>query len=501
MSRRSLVTLVGLRDPWFYEPHEDGRQLGPVLSMVEERRFDRVVLLVRPFRQDQGELTRAALRERQPALRVEVRSVQWSDSTYHPEIVGELRRVWHALIQQDPEDDYSISLQSGPPEVHACWVLLHVAGEVRARLLNVKRTVHNGLAGPRGLRELDWSQPLAEVTPETLSLLAPRRARFDDSELQDPATTVPRHFFARRTLEQAVLMSRHRAPLLISGEPGTQKHYLAAMVHRLSRREAGPLIILNCGSLPVHLFDEVFFGGGTGAGEGEGKLVQADGGTLVLLKIHQVPGEILARLFRTVDDGYYYPAGSRRSTAVDVRLIGTTDRDIEEEVRQGRFPSDLWARLQASILRVPPLRERKEDILVLANEELERLNRRLPRPRRLSRAAIARLEAHSWPSNLSELQRVLEQAVVNAEGPVIDASDLDFDLGVNLSNVFTSLEPRMHRGFSLPDYLRNLKYELVRSALRKTGGSKSEAARLLGVTPQAVHKYAQALSRTDRRRS
>jgi two-component system response regulator HydG len=205
-------------------------------------------------------------------------------------------------------------------------------------------------------------------------------------------------------------------------------------------------------------------------------------------------------LFRAVDDGYYYAAGSRRSTPVDVRLIGTTDRDVEEEVRHGRFPPELWARLQASILRVPPLRERKEDIAVLASEELERLNRRVPRPKRLTRSALARLESHSWPSNLSELQRVLEQAVVNAEGSVIDAPDLDFDLGVNLSNVFTRLEPRMRPGFSLPEYLRNLKYELVRSALRKTGDSKSEAARLLGVTPQAVHKYAATLSRLARGR-
>lgn len=493
MSRRTLVTFVGLRDPYYHEPFDDGRQLGPVLSVLSERSFERVILLIRSFRQEQGEATRVVLEKRQPSLQVVVKTVHWSDSTYHPEILAELRRVWALLLKDAPDDDFTVSLLSGPPEVHACWVLLHTAGEVVARLINATRTVHDGLAGPRGLRELEWSQPLAKITPEALSMLTPQRERFDESDLQDPTTMVPRHFFARRTLEQSVLMSRHRSPVLICGETGTQKHYLSAMIHRLSRRQAGPLIVLNCGSIPTHLFEVVLFGESVEGGDG--KLVQADGGSLVLLKLHQIPGEMLLKLFRALDDGSFYARGSRRATKMDVRLLATTDRDLEDEVRLGRFPAEIWKRLQASVLRLPPLRERKDELLALANEELERLNRSLPRPKRLSRAAVARLESHTWPSNVSEFRRVLEQAVVSAEGPVIDASDLDFDLGVNLSNLFTSLEPRMHRGFSLTSYLRNLKYELVRSALRKTGGRQSEAARLLGVTPQAVHKYSTALAR------
>jgi DNA-binding NtrC family response regulator len=138
------------------------------------------------------------------------------------------------------------------------------------------------------------------------------------------------------------------------------------------------------------------------------------------------------------------------------------------------------------LVTVPPLRERPGDVLRLAKDELERLNRASPRPKRFSPAALAKLESHRWPSNVSELRRVVEHAVLTAEQPAIQPDDLDFELAVNLANVFTTAVPRLREGFSMMDYLRAMKLELVRGALRKTGGNQSKAARLLGLTPQAV---------------
>lgn len=487
MSRKTLLTFVGLRDPYYHDALDDGRLKGPVLTVLDERSFDRVVLLGRLHREDHLTRTRQALQELHPKLRIEVQAVEVADSTYHPAILAELRRILTQLRRDAPADDYSISLLAGTPEIHACWVLLAAAGEFPARLLNFRRTVHNRLAGPRKLRELDWSEPLASISPETLSLLAARRDRQDDSELQSPAHTAPRHYFARRSLEQAVLLSRHTSPVLIGGEPGTQKHYLAALIHQLGNRQSGPLLILNCGTLPDHLFESVLFG--EPGEEANGKLQQAAAGTLVLLKIQQVPGPVLTRLLKALDDGYYYGPRGKVPVRVNVRLVGTTDHDLDTEVRLGRFPEPVWQRLQSGLLRLPPLRERPGDISMLAREELERLNRSLPRPKRFSVAALARLESHRWPSNVSELRRVVEQAVVNAEQSTIQAGDIDLDLSVNLANVFTATAPRIRDGFSMQDYLRSVKHELVRSALGKTGNNQSEAARLLGITPQAVSKY------------
>lgn len=486
MARTTLLTFVSYRDPYYRESHDDGRLKGPVLTLIEERRFDRIVLFARPHRQEELERTRVVLRELHPKLKVEVVDTELDDSTYHPAIVAALRRILGRLRQSAPDDDYAISLLAGTPEIHACWVLLVASGEFPARLLNLRRTVHESMAGPRILRELDWSEPLAAIRPETLSLLAARRDRWDDAELQGPTANVPQNYFVRRSIEQAVQLGRHVTPLLISGEPGTQKQHMAALVHEFGPRRAGPLVIFNCATLPESLFESALFGDDTE--DATGKLRQADGGTLVLIKIQHVPAGVLTRLVMAVDDGYFY--GSRNSVPITarVRLIGTTDRDLEEEVRRGRFPAEIWRRLQSSMVRLPPLRERPGDIALLARGELTRLNRTLPRAKRFSAAALAKLESHPWPSNIAELRRVVEQAVVNAEGAVIDSPHIDLDLSVSLSNVFAQAVPRLREGFSLEAYLRTVKHELVRAVLRKTGGNQSQAARLLGVTPQAVSK-------------
>jgi hypothetical protein len=135
MSRRTLVSFVGLRDPFYHDVHDDGPMKGPLLTVLDERRYDRVILLGRTHRQDQLDRTSAALRTLHPKLPVEVRMLHLSDSTYHPEILSELRRVLSQLRRDTPKDDYSISLLSGPAEIHACWVLLAASGEFPARLL------------------------------------------------------------------------------------------------------------------------------------------------------------------------------------------------------------------------------------------------------------------------------------------------------------------------------------------------------------------------------
>lgn len=487
MPRRTLLTFVGLRDPFYHDQYDDGRLKGPVLTVLDERTFDRVVLFGRLHREEHLERTRQALRELHPKVRVETQAVHMADSTSHPDILAELRRILAQVRRDAPADDYSISLIAGTPEIHACWVLIAAANEFPARLLNFRRTVHNRLAGPRTLRELDWSEPLAAIKPETLSFLARRGERLDDTELQSPATAAPRNYFARRSLEQAILLGRHDSPVLVRGEPGTQKHYMAALIHQLSNRQSGPLIIVNCATLPSQLVEVVLFGE---PGEEEnGKLHQASGGTLVLLKIQQVPEPVLVRLLKALDDGYYYGGRARAPIRVNVRLVGTTDRDLENDVRLGHFPAVAWQRLQAGLIHLPSLRERPGDIPLLAREELERLNRAAPRPKRFSPAALARLESHHWPSNVSELRRVVEQAVVNAEQSTIQASEIDLDFAVNLENVSAITPPRIRKGFSMQDYLRTVKHELVRAALAKTDNNQSEAARLLGITPQAVSKY------------
>jgi DNA-binding NtrC family response regulator len=492
MARPILVTFTGSTDPYYTEGHEDGRLKGPVLSILDSRVFGRVVLVGRTHRREEVERTRAAIGHLHPKLSVTVRTIELADSTHHAEILGQLRPLLADLLREADGQSLQISLLSCPPEVHACLVLIVAAGEVPARLLNFRRTVHDGLAGPRQLRELDWSKPLARLTPDTLALLATKRDRWDDADLQAPDHLVPRHYFTPRTMEQAMHLSRHVAPVLICGEPGTQKQLFAALLHQLGSRHNGQLIILNCASLAGPIISAVLFG--EDSRETDGKLRQADGGTLVLIKCQHLPAKVMLDLLKAADDGHYYVGRSRTPVRMNSRLVFTTDRDLESEVRLTRFPAEAWERFKLNAVTLPPLREHPADIALLAHDELERLNRTLPRPRRFSSGALAKLESHSWPSNISELRRVVEHAVVQAEQTTIQETDIALDLGVNMANLVTVSPPRIRQGFSLEDYLRSVKFDLVRAVLRKTRGNQSEAARLLGVTPQAISKYKSSLA-------
>jgi len=500
MPRQTLVTFTGAHDPWYREPHEDGWQRGPVLSVLAQRTYDHVVLLGRPHRQEELARTHQAVRERHPRVGVEVRALELADTTHHAEILAQLRPQLGALREARPADQFTVSLLSCPPEVHACLVLIVAAGEFPARLLNLRRTVHGGFAGPTQLRTLDWSEPLARLDPAKLAQLAARRDRWDDAEQQGPGSLVPRHHFTVRSVEQALHLCRHDTPLLIRGEPGCQKQLYAALLHQLGPRQHGPLIIFNCATLPAALFEAVLFGEEGRAADG--KLQQAATGTLVLIKCQHIPAATLERLLQAAAEGHHYAAGrERQPVRVDCRLILTTDRDLDAEVRQGRFSAEAWRQLKLNTVTLPPLRDHPADIALLAHDELERLNRTLPRPKRFSTAALAKLESHSWPSNISELRRVVEHAVVASDQPTIQAADIALDLALNMANVFNPAAPRIRAGFSLEDYLRSVKYDLVRSVLRKTANNQSEAARLLGVTPQAVSQYLRALQPGPGRRT
>lgn len=151
----TLLTFVGHRDPSYTEPHEDGRLKGPILAVLDERIFDRVVLLVRPQRREQTERLKTAVRESHPHLAVETVELEFNDAAHHPRILAAIRPALARLRRARPDDRYTISLLSGTPEIHACWVLLVAAGEFPARLLNLCRSAQNGLAGPRQLRVLD----------------------------------------------------------------------------------------------------------------------------------------------------------------------------------------------------------------------------------------------------------------------------------------------------------------------------------------------------------
>ena len=238
----------------------------------------------------------------------------------------------------------------------------------------------------------------------------------------------------RQILSQIELVAPTEASVLILGETGTGKELVAHEIHRRSRRQEGPLIRVNCASIPRDLFESEFFGHVKGAFTGAikdraGRFETAEGGTIFLDEIGDVPLEMQGKLLRVIQDKLYERVGEDRTRRANVRIIGATNRDLKKAVAAGRFREDLFYRLHVFPIQVPPLRERKEDIPTLAGHFVQRSVRELKcLGPRLTRAGIAKLQGYDWPGNVRELRNVIERAVILARGGV-----LDFELPVTIS--------------------------------------------------------------------
>ena len=195
-----------------------------------------------------------------------------------------------------------------------------------------------------------------------------------------------------------------------------------------------------------------------------------------------------AKLLRVLQDGLIEPIGEKKAHKVDVRIIAATNQDLRKAIQRGRFREDFFYRLNVGEIRLPALCDRKSDIPKRALQILDRMNATLRRPRRLSPGALARLQNHSWPGNVRDLENVTERSVRLARQEVLDADDLMIAEPVTYADPLVAL-PEPHAGFSLDEYLTSARKQLILRALEAARGNQSEAARLLGITPQAVHKF------------
>jgi transcriptional regulator with GAF, ATPase, and Fis domain len=298
----------------------------------------------------------------------------------------------------------------------------------------------------------------------------------------------------RHIVSQIDLVAPTDASVLILGESGTGKELVAREIHNRSRRKDKPQVRVNCASIPKELFESEFFGHARGAFTGAikdraGRFEAAEGGTLFLDEIAEVPLDLQSKLLRVLQEKRYERVGEDRTRLADVRVIAATNRDLKQAVAAGRFREDLYYRLNVFPIQVPSLRERMEDVPLLAKHFIESSIRELrcPKPR-LTRAAITKLQNYNWPGNIRELRNVIERAVIISRGGV-----LDFDLPVEES-VSMPHRPAREKNEGEPDFLtevelqrrerENLLQILERSNWKVMG--PDGAAELLGVKPTTL---------------
>ena len=299
----------------------------------------------------------------------------------------------------------------------------------------------------------------------------------------------------RHVLQQVETVASSDSTVLILGETGTGKELIARAVHQRSRRRDKPLVRVNCSSIPKELFESEFFGHARGAFTGAikdraGRFEAAAGGTLFLDEVSEIPLELQSKLLRVLQEKCYERVGEERIRRADVRIVAASNRDLKKEVAAGRFREDLYYRLNVFPLKVAALRERKEDIPLLATHFVELLVKQLrcPKPR-LTQAGIETLQGYDWPGNIRELRNVIERAVIFARGGV-----LDFDLPVTGSSTdLTSFGPRdgdqAEAKYLTESEMQRRKRENLFAVLQKTGWrikGVDGAAELLGVKPTTL---------------
>ncbi len=275
---------------------------------------------------------------------------------------------------------------------------------------------------------------------------------------------------------------------LICGESGTGKELIARGIHLSSDRSEGPFVSINCASLPEALAESLMFGHRKGSFTGAlndhiGYLRSADGGTLFLDEIAELPLNTQAKFLRFLESGECLPVGEVQARKPDVRVIAATHRDLNSEVRKGRFREDLFYRLNVVPLTLPPLRNGGKDIELLLERFLREASRRFGSPRpRFSGAALKIMRTYDWPGNVRELRNLAERMAVLFSDCTVDSTNLPAEM---FSRSMQGRNGGRESGYTLPKQgivLDELEADIIRQALDRTDGNRSRAARLLGLT-------------------
>ncbi len=399
-----------------------------------------------------------------------------------------------AVLARNVVGDDQLATENSRGEIDVESVIIAPVRDREGLLRGMIHLTTTAGEAPLGSDDLEYVVAVAEILAESLSNLSDRKrlsrslrhSRKQVEQLQqqlgDKVRIVGRSKAITEVVQQIRLAAPTSATVLVLGESGVGKELVAAALHHASSRKDGPLVCLNCAALSPTLLESELFGHEKGAFTGatdrkRGKFEAADGGTLMLDEIGEMSAEIQAKFLRVLEGHPFERVGGHEPIRVDVRVVAATNRDLQSMVRDGHFRQDLYYRLHVIEIVVPPLRQRGNDCLLLAQYFLDRFNSEIGRKiEGFTEAAKARLVNYPWPGNIRELKNVVERAVVLNTKSEIDESDLSLAPAVkggsaNVAGSDSAIEMT----------LAKLEQSHIERVLRHTSGNKSRAAAILGI--------------------
>jgi len=322
----------------------------------------------------------------------------------------------------------------------------------------------------------------------------------DDMIAADPRT--------RNVLALAAKVAETDASIMLTGESGTGKEVFARYIHQHSRRRTGPFVAINCAAIPENLLEATLFGYEKGSFTGAqtsqaGKFEQAQGGTILLDEISEMPMGLQAKMLRVLQEREVERVGGKKPIALDIRILSTSNRDMMREVQAGRFREDLYYRLNVFPLAIPSLRERPADVLPLARHFIERHGERIGKTAKIADEAAAILAAWRWPGNVRELENTVQRAVIVASGDTISADDVRLCLPdpagqsqmtpavdslafEGASAGHGALERQSNQQDGKPASMRDLERQHILDTLKAVGGSRKKAVEKLGISERTL---------------
>ena len=479
-----LISWIGLTDIRASRL-EDGVGLGPICQAAKINEYDEIVLISDQSTKD-SEAYIKWLRTNTES-EINLHSVELPGPTDFGAIYENATRVIIDAKKRYREKKLHYHLSPGTPAMAAVWIL-------------IAKTIHPA--------ELIESSKEGGVRPVTVpfnisSEFIPALYREPDEHLVELSSEFPPESPAfhniyhqsqvmRRLIKKARIIAPRSVPVLIEGESGTGKELLARAIHAGSQRKGKPFVSINCGAIPSELFESELFGHEKGAFTGAERLKigyfeAANTGTLFLDELGELSLSAQVKLLRAIQEKEITRVGATKAIKIDVRIIAATNRNLINEVYEGRFRSDLFYRIAVAVLKLPPLRDRKGDISLLIDRLLEDINYQSVnepgyRHKNLSPNAKNLMIEHLWPGNIRELQNTLRRAFIWSNGSRIDTNDIRDALLPIVKNSEDNLLGRpIGDGFNIQALQDILVKHYIRRALNEANGNKTKAAKMLGV--------------------